>query len=94
MKTGLSVIIIAIVLLFGCSDPYENGGLVVEVAPDGYFVRGEKIDDVDAFFSSLRNPGLIELHIMISPDAKASSAFLVIDSAKEYGFKDLNVAVW
>ncbi len=88
---NLLFIVIGIFILVGCPERSEESGwLTIEVASDGYFVRGERVDDVEEFITSIRNPNLIELHILVEPNVNASKVLKVLDSAKAHGFKEVS----
>lgn len=82
----------AIVLLFGCSDPYETEELFIEVAQNGYFIKGEEIDDVEALLLNIPNPESVEVHILTETGVSAKSVLYVIDLAKAQGFKEVSVS--
>lgn len=93
MKKIISITtIIAIVLLFGCSDPYETEELFIEAAQDGYFIKGEEIDDVEALLLDIPNPESVEVHILAETGVSAKSVLYVIDLAKAQGFKEVSVS--
>ncbi|MCW9027515.1 MAG: hypothetical protein OQJ80_01170 [Kangiella sp.] len=88
----LLFIVIGIFFLLGCPKTYEKSGLAIELAGDSYFVKGQKIDDIEAFLLDIPNPESIEIYLLAEANVSAASVLHVLDISKELGFKEISVS--
>lgn len=87
MKT---LLLLTLLILASCTGP--NSSVIVEIRSTGVFANGDRVSDLQVFFSETENSESRNLVFMVSVDAKTQVLIDAVNASKQFKFKGVSVS--